>query len=490
MAEPTCHVPAIRLSLLVDKPVQKSGKYVLVWMTAFRRTAYNYTLDRAAYWCRALNVPMLVFEPLRAGYRWNSDRIHRFVIQGMADNAEACAKAKITYYPYVEPKPKDSRGQLEALSQAAAVVVTDDYPGFFLPRMRARAQDILPVRTESVDSNGLMPLRASDKAYPSAASYRRIIQREMPKYVLHCPQKGLPKDACVQGAKVPQEVLRKWPAASAKLLRAEPDSLRELHIDHSVGPAAIDGGRKVGLGKLARLIDDVLDRYIHDRNHPDLHGQSGLSPYLHFGHVSMHELFARLTEREDWHPERMSQRATGSKEGFWGMSAAAESFIDESVTWRELGLNMAFHRFADLDNFDSLPQWALDTLAEHTADPRPNIYTLAQLEAAQTDDPLWNAAQNQLVREGTLHNYMRMLWGKRVIAWTRTPKEAFQILEHLNNKYGVDGRAPNSYSGILWCFGRYDRPWPTHAIFGKVRMMTSASTAKKLQLKAYVAKYT
>ena len=150
---------------------------------------------------------------------------------------------------------------------------------------------------------------------------------------------------------------------------------------------------------------------------------------------------------------------------------------------------MAHHRYADLARYGSLPDWALTTLAAHADDPREKIYTHAQLAAAETNDPVWNAAQNQLRREGSLHNYMRMLWGKRVIAWTRRPEEAFAILEDLNNRYGVDGRDPNSYSGILWCFGRYDRPWPERPIFGKVRLMTSASTKRKLELKKYLATY-
>ena len=489
MVPPDCHVPPIRLSCLVDGGPRPSGDYVLVWMTAFRRTAYNYTLDRAVSWSRALGKPILVFEPLLAGYPWASDRLHRFVIQGMADNQAAFERAGIAYYPYLEPHDGDGRGLLKALAERAAVVVTDDSPSFFLPRLRQGAKEELEVRTECVDSNGLLPLRAADRAYPSAHSFRRILQRELPNYVLDCPRPRLPKNPCLQGAQIPQDVLRRWPKASPEALGAAPQALAELAIDHSVGPAAIQGGRRTALKKLKKFIEDALGRYLSDRNHPDREAESGLSPYLHFGHISTHEIFAALVAWEDWHPDRMAHRPTGAREGFWGMSPQAEGYLDQAVTWRELGYNMAHHRYDDLPRYASLPPWALETLAIHAHDPREQIYTLAQLEAAQTNDPLWNAAQNQLTRQGTLHNYMRMLWGKRVIAWTHTPQEAFAILEHLNNKYALDGRDPNSYSGILWCFGRYDRPWPERPIFGKIRMMTSASAAKKLQLKAYVKKF-
>ena len=166
-----------------------------------------------------------------------------------------------------------------------------------------------------------------------------------------------------------------------------------------------------------------------------------------------------------------------------------ESFLDEAVTWREVGFNMCSHR-DDYDQFESLPDWAQKTLNDHASDPRPQLYSLAQLEASETHDPLWNAAQRQLVREGRMHNYLRMLWGKKILQWSPSPREALATLIDLNNKYAVDGRNPNSYSGIFWTLGRYDRPWgPVRPIFGTIRYMTSENTAKKLKLKGYLERY-
>jgi deoxyribodipyrimidine photo-lyase len=154
-----------------------------------------------------------------------------------------------------------------------------------------------------------------------------------------------------------------------------------------------------------------------------------------------------------------------------------------------LGFNFCSHR-ADYDHYASLPDWAQATLAKHAGDKRPVKYTPQQLEAADTYDELWNAAQRQLVRDGRLHNYLRMLWGKKVLEWSPSPEEALQTLIHLNNKYAVDGRDPNSYSGILWIFGRYDRPWgPERPIFGTIRYMSSQNTAKKLNVKGYLERY-
>ena len=171
------------------------------------------------------------------------------------------------------------------------------------------------------------------------------------------------------------------------------------------------------------------------------------------------------------------------------MSRNAEAFLDQLITWRELGYNMCanLHTY---DLYESLPAWAQDTLDGHRKDPRPLLYGLEHFENADTHDPLWNAAQTQLKREGRVHNYLRMLWGKKILEWTPSPEEALDIMIHLNNKYALDGRNPNSYSGIFWILGRYDRPWaPERPVFGKIRYMSSQNTARKLRLKQYLRKY-
>jgi deoxyribodipyrimidine photo-lyase len=145
---------------------------------------------------------------------------------------------------------------------------------------------------------------------------------------------------------------------------------------------------------------------------------------------------------------------------------------------------------SDYAQYESLPGWALETLADHADDPRPTTYSMSELESARTSDPLWNACQRQLVREGIVHNYLRMLWGKKILQWSPDPREALETMIHLNNKYALDGRDPNSYSGIFWVLGRYDRAWgPERDIFGKVRYMTSESAQRKLRLKKYLEIY-
>jgi deoxyribodipyrimidine photo-lyase len=193
--------------------------------------------------------------------------------------------------------------------------------------------------------------------------------------------------------------------------------------------------------------------------------------------------------RENWSPDKLADNAKGSRQGWWGMSEPAESFLDELITWRELGYNFCWQR-DDYDQYESLPDWARKTLEEHTSDERPHVYSLEEFETAQTHDELWNAAQTQLVSEGRMHNYLRMLWGKKILHWSASPREALRIMIQLNNKYAIDGRNPNSYSGIFWVLGRYDRAWgPERSIFGKIRYMTSENTARKFKVKNYILKY-
>ncbi|MEO7731716.1 MAG: deoxyribodipyrimidine photolyase [Kofleriaceae bacterium] len=482
---------SLRVTAVNAAPVAPGGDHVLYWMIAARRTAWSFALDHAIARAVELGRPLSVLEPLRAGYAWASDRMHAFVLQGMADNARAFAAAKVAYLPYVEPAAGQGRGLLAALARNACLVITDEQPGFFLPRMVAAAGAALAVRLEQVDGNGLLPLRAADRAFTTAASFRRHLQKTLPPFLLAQPAARplakLPR--AVTGAELPAAVRKRWPAAAPALLAAAPAQLAALAIDHSVAPVGYHGGARAAGAVLDDFLERKLARYGEGHNHPDDDAASGLSPYLHFGHISAHEVVARVWRAAGWDPSRLAPKPTGSRAGWWGLPAGPEAFLDELITWRELGYGFCFHR-ADYDRYASLPDWAQRTLAAHAGDPRPEHYTRAQLERAQTADPVWNAAQRQLVAEGRIHNYLRMLWGKKILAWSRSPQIALATLIELNNKYAVDGRDPNSYSGIFWTLGRFDRAWgPIRPIFGSVRYMTSASTLRKLHLRDYLARW-
>jgi deoxyribodipyrimidine photo-lyase len=228
--------------------------------------------------------------------------------------------------------------------------------------------------------------------------------------------------------------------------------------------------------------------YAEARNDPDAEATSGLSPWLHFGHISSFEVIRALLRREGWTPGRLAPRVSGHRMGFWGVSPPAEAFLDQIVTWRELAFVTCAHR-PDHDRYESLPAWARMTLEKHATDPR-RVYAYDELAAGRTSDRIWNAAQRQLVEHGTIHNYLRMLWGKKILEWSPTPREALEVMLDLNDRYALDGRDPNSVSGILWCLGRYDRPWgPERPVFGTVRYMSSESTRRKVALERTLSRY-
>jgi deoxyribodipyrimidine photo-lyase len=460
-------------------------------MTAARRMRWNYALDRAIEHAGRLDKPLVVLEALRSGYPWASDRLHKFILDGMSDNRSATGDTPLLYYPYVEKAAGDGAGLLEALAAKACVVVTDDYPCFFLPKMLAAVASRLGVAVEKVDSNGLLPMSAADRTFPTAYAFRRFLQKTLPEHLeAHPLPDPLSRISIKPLSSLGAEIERRWPAATAAELGKPETLLRSIPLDHSVAPIAEPGGAARAQQALRRFINNRMASYADgSRNKPEEEVTSGLSPYLHFGHVSTHEIFSAICEKESWTAERIADDTRGKREGWWGMSPAAEGFLDQVVTWRELGFNMC-SRETDYDRYESLPDWARTTLDEHRSDKRDHTYSLERFESATTHDPLWNAAQTQLVRDGRIHNYMRMLWGKKILEWSPSPEDALETMIELNNKYALDGRDPNSYSGIFWVLGRYDRAWgPERPIYGKIRYMSSDNTARKYRVAGYLENY-
>jgi len=483
-------VPALRITRPNDRPVRQGGDFVLYWMTSARRRRRNFALQRAVDWCRELGKPLLVLEALRCGYRWASDRIHRFVLDGMRDNAAAFAAGGAAHYAYVEPEVDAGKGLLRALSEQACVVVGDEFPAFMLPPMTSAAAGQVACAFELVDGNGLLPLRAADKAFARAYDFRRFLQKVLPAHLEEAPAADPLARVDLPAPVQPSAAIRRrWPAANGDLLAGSADRLASLPIDHEVHVVTeLPGGPEAGSARLRAFVGGGIEHY-EERNRPDADATSGLSPYLHFGHVGAHEVLAAVARPHAWTPARASPRATGQATGWWQLPAPVEGFLDQVVTWRELGCNGCFH-IPNYDCYESLPAWARATLDAHAGDPRPHLYGRQEFEAARTHDPLWNAAQTQLRRDGIVHNYLRMLWGKKILEWSESPRAALAIMIELNNRWALDGRDPNSYTGITWCLGRYDRPWsPERPVFGHVRCMTSDSAMKKLRPRAYLARY-
>ena len=482
--------PNERITICNSASVNAEGKFVLYWMIAARRVQWNFALERAVEWSCELNKPLVILEALRCGYQWASDRFHAFIINGMHDNQNRIAKRTALYYPYLEPEHDEGKGLLTKLSEYACIVVTDDFPTFFLPRAVEAASSQVKVCLEAVDSNGLLPMSCADRAFLTAYSFRRYLQKTLRDHLSRFPKSDPLKGVKLPTIKrLPADIIKRWRATSLQDFKDGPKELSKFPIDHSVSMVSTYGGCVEANSVLESFLHSRLARYAEGHNHPDEDACSLLSPYLHFGHISVHQVFYEIMTSEGWAEHQLSLKANGSRSAWWGVSQNIEAFLDQLVTWRELGFNMCRHS-VNYDSYDSLPEWAKKTLADHQSDPRQYVYSLNDLERAKTHDELWNAAQNELLIEGRIHNYLRMLWGKKILEWSLTPQKAIDVMIYLNNKYALDGRDPNSYSGIFWILGRYDRPWgPERPIFGKVRYMSSNSAKRKLRLKEYLSKY-
>jgi deoxyribodipyrimidine photo-lyase len=463
---------------------QTEGTFVLYWMQMYRRLDRNHALDYAAALAHRFGKPLVVYEGLKLGYPWASRRLHRFILEGMLDNRAAAQKLGINYWPFVETPDQPGRGLLRTLAANAVAVVTDDFPCFIIPDQTEALAKKTETPVLAVDGNGIIPMVHYGAVTSAAAHLRHRVHRLFPEAWQHRAARKAKLDATVCRPVDPPFDL--WPETNLDRF------LAQLPLDDVPIVNNRPGGTTAARRRLKAFVRKQLAGYAEDRSPPSAPEEghaSGLSPYLHFGHISIEEVVEAVLEASgDFDLESLEGRKGGKRQGFYSDDADVNSFLDEAITWRDLGYHWHWHRRADTRSLKtSLPDWANATLAKHADDPRPFTYSLEELQRGDTHDDLWNAAQQELLRTGTIHNYMRMLWGKKVLEWSQSPDDAYRILEHLNNKYALDGRNPNSYSGILWCFGLFDRPWgPERKIFGTVRYMSSDNTAKKFSIDGYL----
>ena len=284
---------------------------------------------------------------------------------------------------------------------------------------RKAAAGLLECPLVQVETNAVVPVTAaSPKEEYAAATLRPKIYRLLKKFLVPLKTTRLKKDSLglqFDGLAVEN------PAAV----------LATLPVDRSVAPvSSFKGGASRGRRLLRAFIARKLPGYAEGRNDPNRDAQSGLSPYLHFGQLS--PLQAAL-----------EVKAAGG----YGL----EAFLEELIVRRELSLNYVYYNW-NYDRYAGLPAWCRATLAEHRKDRREYAYSPEDWEAARTHDPYWNAAQREMVLTGRMHGYMRMYWGKKILQWSRSPQEAFRTALRLNNKYELDGRDPNAFAGVAWCF--------------------------------------
>jgi len=452
-----------RLFLPQDRAPRHGGEFVLYWMQATHRADWNLALEFAIEQANALGVPVLVYHGLRHDYPWASDRFHAFILEGVVDLHAGFEGRGIQYAFYLDQRQREAplpASPLLQLADRAALVVTDFNPTFIFPRQlkALRAKTATPVI--AVDACGVVPLKAVSRQHSTARGIRTELMAALP-HQLWPIASGEP--ATRRTIELPFEPTRPSREDIASLVAA-------CDIDHDVPPSrAFTGGTEAARTRLRAFLETGLPRYADARNDPnEPDATSRLSPYLHFGHISVQEVL-------------LAARAAGPSEQY-------RKFLDETLVWRELSHNFCLHEPRHR-TIEGVPAWAREQLAAHESDPRPALYTDAELEQARTGDELWNAAQRAYLRDGFMHNYLRMLWAKAVLAWTPNAAECLRVLEHLNNKYSLDGRDPNSYGGIMWTFGKFDRPFYRRPIYGTVRYQSLKAAGDKFDVPRYVRRY-
>ena len=456
-----------RLYVVNGAEPNRSGAYVLYWCRAYRRASDNLAFDHATRRANEFGVPLLTYEALDVRYPYASDRMHTFVLEGVAEMREAVearGSAYAFYLPHTREQAKHSHA-LERLARNAVLVVSDWYPAAGGPRSlwahTASTAQKLPCRMEQYDDAAIVPMAAFAKHEHAARTIR-------PKVMSALAGSLGPAEDIEVRKRPPREL--EWPFTPTIVTADNIASLvSKCAIDHAVLPVASRRGGSAEAGKrLERFTRRALRNYASERNDMARVVTSGLSPYLHFGHISARAVVNAALASDAAPTDR-------------------DAFVEELAVRRTLAFNHVMTDNAHA-TYAAIPEWARTMLDQHRDDPRPGDHTLAEWEQARTVDPVWNAAQMELVRDGSIHPYARMLWGKVAIALTQSPEKAFEWLLYLNDKYALDGRDPNTYTNIAWCFGLHDHPFPPRAIYGTVRSMTSRSAAAKWDVREYLSR--
>jgi deoxyribodipyrimidine photo-lyase len=441
-----------RVTVRRGGPPDTEGKCIVYWMQRAQRALDNPALDVAVEAANALRKPLVVFLGLVPFYPNANLRHYTFLVQGIPDLARRLRRRGAGFVLRRYP----AHQLLKFCDEVRpSLVVSDENPLREPERWRRTAADRLRVPLWTVDADVIVPSRLLEKEQYAARTIRPRLRAYFDEFLI---PPANPK------ARMPW----KRPTGLASL-PCDFDFLEGFPIDRSVQPVStFPGGTGEALRVLDRFIRQRLTGYAAGRNRPELDGTSQLSPYLHFGHIGPHTVALTVKNADAPRENR-------------------EAFLEELIVRRELAAN--FVRFNPrYDRLESCEPWALRTLKDHRRDEREHTYSERQLEDAETHDPLWNAAQKQMVTDGWMHGYLRMYWAKKILEWTRSPEEAYDVAVRLNDRYELDGRDPNGYAGVAWAIGgKHDRAWgPERPVYGKIRYMSYASTSRKFDSRRYI----
>jgi len=447
-----------RIRKLNAAPERPHRKYVLYWAQMNRRVDANHGLLYAAEIANQHHLPVLYYEGLTCSYPYANDRLHTFILEGVPETAKRLKKAGIGYVFYLRRRVDSPNNIFYQLARDAAAVVTDDYPVFIARRHNSRVPEKLDVAFYVVDSSCVVPMSQIPTRQFAAYTIRPKITKLLPKY-LHAPDQLRVKRRFEEA--LPSFHVEVHDGNIAELVRS-------CEIDHSIQSSPSFTGGRLAAEKLLRFfLENNLKRFDRNRNEPAEHATSHMSPYLHFGQISSLEIALAVKEYAAEH------------------HLMADSYLEELIVRRELSFNYVRH-VERPERLENLPEWARETMRKHANDRRDPLYTPQQLERAETYDDLWNATQKEMMLRGKIHGYYRIYWGKKVLEWSSTYQSAVDWMIDTHGRYALDGRDPNTYVNVLWCFGLHDRAWGERPIFGKIRYMSGDSTRRKTNAKAYI----
>jgi deoxyribodipyrimidine photo-lyase len=445
-----------RIRVLNDRPL-KDGQYVLYWMQAAQRAEYNHALQYAIRRANELGKPVVVFFGLTEDWPEANLRHYHFMLEGLKEVKAALAGKGIQMViQHTSPDAGAAK-----LAEEAALVVVDGGQLRIQRKWRDNVARQIACPLYEIETNLCVPVdEASDKENFSAGTFRPRITKKLDDYLVPVKHQRPKRDS----------LGLKFDSLDIDNLNS---ALSKLKVDRSVGKVAgFTGGTGQAKRLLRNFLQEKLDKFSQFRNDPTADCVSHMSPYLHFGQISA--LYIAL--------EVLKASRSGK-----GVSPAGKAYLEELIVRRELSHNFVFYN-EDYDKLACLPTWARATLRDHERDKRQYVYSRKQFDAAKTHDPYWNAAQKEMLITGKMHGYMRMYWGKKILEWSENPQTAFKVALYLNNKYELDGRDPNGFAGVAWCFGKHDRAWGERPVFGKVRYMNAAGLKRKFDADAYVEK--
>ena len=440
-----------RIQHLNDRET-RDGRYVLYWMQQAQRGCCNHALEYAIRRGNEMDVPVLAAFGINQQFPGANERHYKFMLEGLQETQQQMAQRGILLTVHLEPPLQ----LIPRLARRASLVVADRGYLHVQRSWRRRIAESVTCRMTQVEGEEVVPVEtASNKEEYAARTLRPRLQEHLDTFLVPLEETE------------PDNGSMEFDLGGVSMHVLE-TLLDEMRISRDAkGVRSFQGGTAEARRLLERFILNDLADYPDKSRDPNAGCTSHMSPYLHFGQISPIEIALKVKNAENCGEE------------------AQEAYLEQLIVRRELSMNFCFYN-PEYHSLECVPEWAMETLTEHADDSREYVYTRAELEKADTHDRYWNAAQQRMMLTGKMENYMRMYWGKKILEWSSSPRAAFRTALELNNRYELDGRDPNGYAGVAWCFGKHDQGWAERDVYGKVRYMSASGLERKFDMDRYI----